>query len=545
MSANSLKLSAQEKTVILKLFSRRLQTHGVFWLLCWLGIAGALFIGCGQKKDHGEAGAPAARSRVSGKSAIVARLGDLELTGDELEAALDKLPKRRRDELRDKVARNLLEAKLFSRQAKKVGLDKSQVIMDEINKMTDETLARLYIIKYIDQEAEPSAEEVKRYYLEHKDQFVIPESVLIEHLVTQSLERAQELLDALKKGARLEDLARQKSICRCWKQGGKHDWLIRGRINQELEQAAFSLEPGKLSNIIKIGKEYQIMRLLDRRGQREVPFDEAKSSIRARLFWQKKTELIQKHYQEAKVVFYPAGEPLLASIGEEKIPEQILSSIMSRVSSEKEKNILREKWAHYFVETKVFSRAARKVHLEHDPEVAAEIERGKDQILSTAFQKSYIFDRIKISDQDIEDFYQSHPEEFQIPLKVRVKSIVVKTETEAKNLLSELQKGASFADLAMKKSIHPSASKGGEIGWFGRGEKDPALEKAAFALNIGELSGVIKTGEGYEIIKLVDKKGGEIKPFDKVRQAIKMKLTMQRVEEEKQRYGKITMLSYN
>lgn len=88
--------------------------------------------------------------------------------------------------------------------------------------------------------------------------------------------------------------------------------------------------------------------------------------------------------------------------------------------------------------------------------------------------------------------------------EVKASHILVKTEDEAKRILEELKKGASFAKLAQEKSECPSKKKGGDLGWFGRGKMVPEFEKAAFALKKGELSGIVKTKFGYHIIKVTD-----------------------------------------
>ena len=188
------------------------------------------------------------------------------------------------------------------------------------------------------------------------------------------------------------------------------------------------------------------------------------------------------------------------------------------------------------IETAVFSGEARRVNLEKDPEVGSELERRIDWALANAFRQRFIIDKIKITDKDVEAYYKSHVEEFRRPVRVRAKSILVKTKAEAESILKEIKEGsASFFDLATTKSIHPLASRAGEVGWFGKGEKDPALEKAAFALEEGEVSDVVRTEAGYEIIVLMNKKGGDIRPLSEVRQGIEMKLRMQRFEAEKQR----------
>ena len=90
--------------------------------------------------------------------------------------------------------------------------------------------------------------------------------------------------------------------------------------------------------------------------------------------------------------------------------------------------------------------------------------------------------------------------------QVKASHILVKTETEAKKILEELKKGASFAKLAQQKSECPSKKRGGDLGWFGRGKMVPEFEKAAFSLKKGELSNVVKTQFGFHIIKVEDTK---------------------------------------
>jgi parvulin-like peptidyl-prolyl isomerase len=168
--------------------------------------------------------------------------------------------------------------------------------------------------------------------------------------------------------------------------------------------------------------------------------------------------------------------------------------------------------------------------------VASELKRKADKTLANAFRKKFIADKFPVSDKDIADYYHSNLEEFRRPLKMRVRSIQVETRQEAEEILKELQKGTPFGQLAQQRSIHPSAPKRGESGWFGKGEKDSALEKVALSLEKGQVSDIIEIEAGYEIIKLMATRGGEITPLENVSEAIKMKLINQRFQKEKQRY---------
>jgi parvulin-like peptidyl-prolyl isomerase len=85
--------------------------------------------------------------------------------------------------------------------------------------------------------------------------------------------------------------------------------------------------------------------------------------------------------------------------------------------------------------------------------------------------------------------------------KVRASHILVEKQSQALRILEELKQGVSFAELARKYSQCPSAKRGGDLGFFGRGQMVKEFEQAAFALKEGEVSQPVKTQFGYHIIK--------------------------------------------
>jgi peptidyl-prolyl cis-trans isomerase C len=90
--------------------------------------------------------------------------------------------------------------------------------------------------------------------------------------------------------------------------------------------------------------------------------------------------------------------------------------------------------------------------------------------------------------------------------QVHAVHILVKTEQEAKEILSELKRGMTFQKLAETKSTCPSGKKGGDLGWFGRGQMVRPFELAAFGMEKGSVSEPIKTQFGWHIIKVLEKK---------------------------------------
>ena len=90
--------------------------------------------------------------------------------------------------------------------------------------------------------------------------------------------------------------------------------------------------------------------------------------------------------------------------------------------------------------------------------------------------------------------------------KIRASHILVDKQSQALQVLEELKAGRGFEELARKYSTCPSAKRGGDLGFFGRGQMVKEFERAAFALRVGEVSSPVKTQFGYHIIKKTSEK---------------------------------------
>jgi len=90
--------------------------------------------------------------------------------------------------------------------------------------------------------------------------------------------------------------------------------------------------------------------------------------------------------------------------------------------------------------------------------------------------------------------------------KVNAAHILVKGEDKAKELLGKINSGESFAELAKEFSDCPSGKRGGELGYFGRGQMVREFELVAFDGEKGSVVGPVKTQFGWHLIKVLDKK---------------------------------------
>lgn len=175
---------------------------------------------------------------------------------------------------------------------------------------------------------------------------------------------------------------------------------------------------------------------------------------------------------------------------------------------------------------------------EYKKELEAVLERVKMQLASKIWEKRE-FDKIKISDKDIEAYFKSHPEEFNEKEKVRASHILVKTESEAKALIKELKglkDGAlstKFAELAKSKSTGPSGPKGGDLGFFAKGQMVPAFNDAAFSMKKGTITTTpVKSQFGYHVILVTDKQAAKKLPLKEVKGFIQQKLQVETFKEK-------------
>ncbi len=115
---------------------------------------------------------------------------------------------------------------------------------------------------------------------------------------------------------------------------------------------------------------------------------------------------------------------------------------------------------------------------------------------------------VKVNDKEIKEYYDENKATFELPTpEIRVSHILVDTENKAKEILAEIKNKADFVDLAKKYSIDlDSKDLGGDLGYYAKGTIPPEFEDVAFALKPGEISDIIKTEDGYHIIKVTDER---------------------------------------
>ncbi|MCX8001044.1 MAG: peptidylprolyl isomerase [Anoxybacillus mongoliensis] len=153
-------------------------------------------------------------------------------------------------------------------------------------------------------------------------------------------------------------------------------------------------------------------------------------------------------------------------------------------------------------------------------------EAIRDMVKLDLLRQKAAMEDIKVSDEELKKYYNEYKP------KVKASHILVDDEKTAKEIKVKLEKGEDFAKLAKEYSKDTgSAQKGGDLGWFGPGKMVEEFEKAAYALNVGEISDPVKTQFGYHIIKVTDKE--KKKSFDEMKEEIEFEVKKSKLDTSK------------
>ena len=140
---------------------------------------------------------------------------------------------------------------------------------------------------------------------------------------------------------------------------------------------------------------------------------------------------------------------------------------------------------------------------------------------------------VKVSDADISAYLAKNHATLDTAEQVRAKHILVANEATAQTVEQKLKSGGDFAALAKQYSTDPSSKdKGGELGFFGKGQMVPAFQAAAFSQPIGAVGAPVKSPFGYHIIVVEEKKPAAVATLANSRDKIKTTLEQQQQQQQ-------------
>ena len=171
----------------------------------------------------------------------------------------------------------------------------------------------------------------------------------------------------------------------------------------------------------------------------------------------------------------------------------------------------------------------------------------RNQIITQQVIGKEVGSRLAINKEDEQKFYDEHKSEMEQPETIRLSEILVSTDAKpndttdeaqrlqaaqakADDLLAQIRKGAKFDEVAKKNSDGPTAAQGGDLGDFKRGTLAKELEDKTFAMKAGDVSDVIRTKQGFVILKVTEHHNAGVPPLSEIEPRIQDALYMQKLQ---------------
>ena len=172
-----------------------------------------------------------------------------------------------------------------------------------------------------------------------------------------------------------------------------------------------------------------------------------------------------------------------------------------------------------------------------------EIDMYMDQLI-----KKEIEPKIKITEKDSQAYYDKNKSKFETQEKVRASIMLLRFNPKEgkageqavlkkfESILIQVKNGADFGALAQQHSQDSMASKGGDLGFFTQKQMLPAFSSRAFKMKVGEVSEIFRTGHGFHVIKVTDRKPGSLSSFATEKEKIQKFLANKKISQATRDY---------
>ena len=197
----------------------------------------------------------------------------------------------------------LIEQALFLTDARKNMMEYDPAFKQQLARVKDDLLVQFAIAKALERVTVSDA-EVKKFFEENPDQFNGQSTVSASHILVDSQQKAEEIRKEIEAGGiTFEDAARKYSSCPSAPEGGNLGEFGRGQMVPEFEQAAFSMQAGKISQPVKTQFGWHLIRVNGTGKTGPVSFDEAKPAIREHLLNEKRRAAYRSKVNQMKIMY--------------------------------------------------------------------------------------------------------------------------------------------------------------------------------------------------------------------------------------------------
>jgi len=230
------------------------------------------------------------------------------------------------------------------------------------------------------------------------------------------------------------------------------------------------------------------------------------------------TSATETNPEDVETILPP--ETILASFEGQTITLGEFNQIWEQVPEEYKLQLDKSIVLDQVISEKLLIQEANNMGLEKDNDVLEQIKKMTEQILVQALIQREILDKVAVNDEEVSEYYEQNKGSFTEKEQIHLYNILLESEEEAQDILEQLKAGGDFSEIAKEKSTGPSAAQGGDLGYLTKGTVIPEIEEVVFALELEELSEVVKTDFGFHILKITEKKPETVKTLEEVKEEI-------------------------
>lgn len=491
-----------------------------------------------------------------GENPTVAEVNSHQIKAASLRAFVEELApglrtQKKGDDARRHYLQSMIDRRLLLMEAESLGLDTTSAVTRAVQDAVDARVRSLYRGREIASKARISEEEVRRHF----ETGGYDKERQLEAILVKDRAEIDKVVGELATGRPFAEVASAHSLDeRSGQQGG-----VLGFIGREATARLYippnvfsSLPSGEVSKPLRAGKSWHVVRFTE---ERPAAYERYRATIEEKLFREKLRQVEEEHLELLKESFQvrigqpglrafmdayrtqppapPSGDTSAIYLTDEgKLTVAAAREALQRMNihagladsvraiSALEKFVLRP-W--------LMAAACRRAGLYEEPEIRAMESSKREDILLETLRKVAVGQRVAISDAEIWEYYDNHPDIFFHEDAAWAEELLLPTEAEALQVKQQIAAGAPFADFA-ERSLRPGAEKIKARFHFHPKEEGvyPLLVPVLLKTPPGELTGPLKVEGGYSVFRVANIEPGGIEPFETAQRRARAMLRWER-----------------
>lgn len=479
-------------------------------------------------------------SEPAEEAAVLAKVGDRQITADDFAAFASSIPEGMKSgptplEANKKLLSSLIDKTLLLAEASALDLENDPELLQQIAKESKSRVLALYQQQEISEKISISDEELEAHQrATHRDR-----ALRFSGIMLKSIAEAEQLIVDLEGGADFHKLAEERSIHRetAERGGDSGGYKLRDQTIPTIAESVFPLEVGQISKPIPVMHEsedhFVVFKVLD---EMPVPLDAVYERVKEEVFASKRTERIeellafindkyQPQIQEAQLgllaqlsaatadtpLTLPGSEgdlPLVSFTGGEiTLDEFLLDAKEAHVNPADFADPARIKTVldRIFIPAHLFMAEAIGFGIDQDPRLDKFLNQRKTSMLLSLLRRRQVDQYIAVTDDEARAFYDANPEKFIPPATTTAAEVLVASDSLAQRVKRLLQEGEDPQALYDRYSLREEAAHHNgrlEINAYNQSFL-PGVSEIAQSLEIGQVGGPVKIKEGYSVFKVL------------------------------------------